>query len=150
MDVLRRNTDYALRAMLNLASHYGQKPVSAREVVRKEDISYHLACKMLQKLCKAKLVKSCMGPKGGFQLSRKPSKIGLLEVIEAIQGPVRLNRCLLGVDACPRRPRCGVSRKLDELQRHIESFLVGITLDELLGNSERKEQNAGKRMRVRK
>lgn len=150
MDVLRRKTDYALRAMVNLASHYGQKPVSAREVVRKEDISYHLACKMLQKLRKAKLVRSCMGPKGGFQLSRKPSKIGLLEVIEAIQGPVRLNRCLLGVDACPRRPRCGVSRKLDELQRHIESFLAGITLDELLGNSERKEQNAGKRMRVRK
>ena len=150
MDVLRRNTDYALRAMLNLASHYGQEPVSTREVVRKEDISYHLACKMLQKLRKAKLVRSRMGPKGGFQLSRKPSKIGLLEVIEAIQGPVRLNRCLLGVDACPRRPRCGVSSKLDELQRHIESFLAGITLDELLGNSERKEQNAGKRMRVRK
>ena len=132
MDVLRRNTDYALRAMVNLASHWGQGPISTRAVSQEMDIPYQLACKLMQRLHKAKLLKSCMGPKGGFRLNREPSKIHLLEIIEAIQGPVILNRCLVDVSACVRQPSCPVSRKLAKLQRSLEEFLSGITLDELL------------------
>ncbi len=132
MDVLRRNTDYALRVMVNLAIHYGQKSVSTREVAQGDDIPYQLACKILQKLRRAKLVVSCMGPKGGFSLSREPSKTTLMEIIGVIQGPVSLNRCLLAVDVCSRQKSCTVSKKLAELQKYIDSYLRGITLDELL------------------
>ncbi len=132
MDVLRRNTDYALRAIVGLAGHYRQQPVSARRLAKQQDVPYQLMCKILQKLHNAKLVESCMGPNGGFHLSREPSKISLLDVIVAIQGPVRLNRCLLGVSECPRQPKCGVSKRLAELQKHIDSYLGKTTLDELL------------------
>ncbi len=131
MDVLRRNTDYALRAMMNLAKHYKEELVSAREVAHEEDISYPVACKLLQKLHKAKLVESCMGSNGGFQLSRKPSKISLMEIIKAIQGPIRLNRCLLGLGVCSRQPNCAASKKLAELQECIDSHLRRITLGDL-------------------
>ncbi len=131
MDILRRNTDYALRAMVNLARHYGNSTVSTRALTAKENIPYQLACKLMQKLHNAKLVKSCMGPKGGFQLSRRPSKISVLEVIEVIQGPLALNRCLLRVDACPRQRICKVRLKLVELQRYVSSHLGSITLNEL-------------------
>jgi Rrf2 family protein len=140
MDVLRRNTDYALRAMVNLARHYQQKLVPTREVANQENISYQLTCKLMQKLHYAKLVKSCMGPNGGFQLSRKPSKISLLEVVEAIQGPVSLNKCLLGVDACEQQRNCAVSRELAGLQEYIDSYLRGITLDELLQDRGKKRK----------
>ena len=132
MDVLRRNTDYALRAMLNLASRWGQGPISTRAVSQEMDIPYQLACKLMQRLHKAKLLESCMGPKGGFRLNREPSKINLLEIIEAIQGPVILNRCLVDVAACVRQPSCPVNRRLAKLQRSLEEFLSGVTLDELL------------------
>lgn len=131
MDVLRRNTDYALRAMVGLARQDGQEPVSARWLAKEQNMPYQLTCKILQKLHNARLVESCMGPKGGFRLSRKPSRISLRDVIEVVQGPVQLNRCLLGVSECPRRPKCAVNKKLAELQRHIDGYLGEIKLDEL-------------------
>ncbi len=132
MDILRRNTDYALRAMVNLAGHYGQEPVSTKEIAQAEDISYQLACKLLQTLQNAGLVKSSMGPKGGFVLSRKPKNINMLEVIETIQGPVILNRCMFSKDVCKRRKNCKVTVKLSKLQNYISDYLEDITLDELM------------------
>jgi Rrf2 family protein len=132
MDILRRNTDYALRAMVNLTVHYGNEPVSTRSIAVEEDISYQLACKLMQKLQNARLVKSCMGPKGGFVLAREPTRINLLEVIEAIQGPVSVNRCLLENDACSRQSDCLISIKLESLQEYIENFLKDVTLAKVL------------------
>ena len=145
MDVIRRNTDYALRAMVNLAGHYGNEPVSARTISDEEEISYQLACKLMQKLHNAKLLESCMGPKGGFQLSREPAKINLLEIIELIQGPLRFNRCLLAIDACPRQKNCPVSEKLADLQKYMGNYLNDITLDELLRSRSVKSNGKKKR-----
>ena len=131
MDVLRRNTDYALRAVVSLAESFGDGALSTKELSKMGEIPYPLACKLLQKLQKKRLVKSSMGPNGGFRLSRDPSKITVLQVISAIQGPIRLNRCLLGVDECPRQPKCPISRKLAGLQKHIDDYLGGITLSDL-------------------
>jgi len=131
MDIVRRNTDYALRAMLNLAEHYQNQPLSTRTISTEEGISYQLACKLMQKLHNARLVESCMGPKGGFRLSRDPSRISLLEVIETIQGRIILSRCLLGDYNCPKQERCKVRTKLTELEESINSYLSGVTLDEL-------------------
>lgn len=145
MDVLRRNTDYALRAMVNLAKHYKKQSVSARQMAEQEGVSYQLACKLMQKLHNAGLVESCMGPKGGFRLSKKPSRISLLQIIAAIQGPIRLNRCLLGADACLLRPKCAISKKLEGLQNYIDSFLGGITLKELSHNKQAVKKSKDRR-----
>ncbi len=131
MDVVRRNTDYAARLMVHLAKRYGKGPVSTRTAASEEDVSYQLACKLMQKLHRSKLVKSSMGPKGGFGLGRKPSKISLLDVVEAIQGPITINRCLLSLDACSRRRICPVREKLAGLQKSISDGLAAITFDEL-------------------
>ncbi len=132
MDILKRNTDYALRAMVHLATHWKQGPASAKTLASQEDISYPLVHKLMQKLIKTQLVESSVGSKGGFSLSRRPSKISLLEIIETIQGPLRLNRCLLDVDSCLRQKNCPVSKKLTNLQKYMEKYLHGITLDDLL------------------
>jgi Rrf2 family protein len=134
MDVLRRNTDYALRMMVNLASHFNGEFISARQLASEGNFSYELGCKILQKLHDAKLVKSNMGPKGGFALNRKPSEITLMEIIVVLQGGIRLNRCLLGGEGCEFESECEIHTKLACLQLYIDGYLGGITLEEILHN----------------
>jgi Rrf2 family protein len=132
MDILRRNTDYALRLMVSLAKNYKNGSVSTRTLAEEQQVSYQLACKLMQRLHDARLVSSCMGPKGGFRLSRSPEQIGLLEVVDVIQGPLRLNRCLMSETACPRGGFCAIRRKITELQGHMEEYLGSVTLGDLV------------------
>jgi len=134
MDVLRRNTDYALRIMVDLANRFNGEFISARQLAEDGNFSYQLGCKILQKLHKTGLVKSDMGPKGGFALSREPSAITLMEVITTLQGGIRLNRCLLGGRGCEFEPECEIHTKLTCLQLYIDGYLGGISLQEILGS----------------
>ena len=131
MDVLRRNTDYALRVMVNLTRHFNGQLMSARQLATEGNFSHQLACKLLQKLCKAKLVRSMMGPKGGFALNREPSKITLMEIINLFQDGIRLNKCLMGGDGCEFQPECEISIKLASLQLYIDGYLGKISLEEV-------------------
>lgn len=75
-----------------------------------------------------------MGPKGGFNLGRAPAEINLLEVVEAIQGPITLNKCMLSSNACARQMSCSVRAKLLGVQETIVSSLAGITFEDLSQN----------------
>ena len=132
MDILRRNTDYALRLMVGLARNYEGDPVSTRTLAQEQEVSFQLGSKLMQRLHGARLVDSCMGPRGGFRLSRAPAEISLLDVVEVIQGPVRLNRCLIGDCACPRGRSCTVRPRITELQGHMEQYLNSVSLGDLV------------------
>ena len=139
MDVIRRNTDYALRLMINLARNFGKGPVSSKILAEKEEVSYQLTCKLMQKLNTAGLVKSQMGPKGGFFLEKKPSEITLAAVVDVIQGPVTLNRCFHEIGLCPRQSKCPINKRLTELQEYIGRFFKSITLSQFLESTNEKK-----------
>ena len=131
MDLIRRDTDYAFRFVAQLTTAYGDKrPLSARVLAKDNKVSYTLTCKILQKLAGAGIVKSTMGPKGGFQLSKKPEKTEFKQIVEAIQGPVSVNRCLMGKYQCPLKGTCPVHSKMAKLQSHINGYLKELTLQE--------------------
>jgi Rrf2 family protein len=140
MDVLRRNTDYALRIMVNLARHSNGELLSARLLAKQGNFSYQLGAKLLQKLVKANLVSSVMGAKGGFKLNKDPSKITIMEIIKLFQDGIRLNRCLPGGDGCEFKPDCELSTKLACLQLYIDGYLGGITLEEICRSQKRRKR----------
>jgi Rrf2 family protein len=136
MNILRKNTDYALRMMGNLAGNYGQGSVSVRTLARREDVSYQFACKILQKLQGAGLVESAMGPAGGYRLCREPEKITMLDVIQTMQGNITVNRCTDKDDNCPRQANCPVNSVLSRLQRNVDEFFAKVTLKDLLDSGD--------------
>ncbi len=148
MDIIRRNTDYALRAMVELAGNFGREPVSAKQLAARQEIPYQLACKLLQRLNKSGIIKSSMGPGGGFKLRKRPASITALEVVEAIQGPIRLNRCLFAKNSCRFSKHCKISPELARLQKRINEFLGGLTLQKL--SIEKKPELNAKTKRVRR
>jgi len=117
--------------MINLARHFDSEAVSTSMIAEKEEIPYQLACKIMQRLSKAGLVKSCMGTKGGFRLEKKPCKISLFDVIGAVQGPVLINKCSRHGFKCSQRSECPVTGKIEELQGFLEGYLKKISIDEL-------------------
>ena len=131
MDVIRRNTDYAIRAMIIVGQSKGDAPVSTRSIAETGGIPYQLACKIMQQLHKAGLVKSRMGPSGGFMLASESSSITLQDIVEAIQGAVSMNRCIGDITFCEHRPRCAVAAKLEDLQGRVNHFLSSVSLIDL-------------------
>ena len=132
MEIIRKKTDYAFRLMLNLSINYGEGAVSARILSTEEKVSYQLTCKLLQQLHDAGLIKSSMGPKGGYFLNKSPSEISLADIVRVIQSPIRLRDCLLGIDDCPKNSICSIQNELQKLGNYIDDFLNNLTLDQLM------------------
>ncbi len=132
MEILKRSSDYSLRALVGLAAVSDGQVVSARELAESQKLAEPLLRKLLQRLVKAGVVKSVQGVKGGFRLARRPEDISVLEVAEAVQGKLAVNRCFLGEDLCVNQGDCPLSAKLVAVQDHLVEFFKGITLADLL------------------
>ena len=91
----------------------------------------HLS-KVLQRLHKAKLVQSVRGPKGGFRLSRPAKEMSLLEVYEAIEGPLLAETCLLTTRVCDGK-QCILGGVLEKVHEQLSRHLSETTLADIAG-----------------
>jgi len=105
---ISRKIDYGLRAMVYLAAIPTGTVVPFREIARQMDVPEDFLAKILKTLVDQGLVRSTRGPHGGYQLAHPSTEISFLDVIEAVEGPVALNVCLDGDDACGRAPICSM------------------------------------------
>lgn len=130
--IIKSDTDYAMRMLVYLAMNGGAGPVSAAVLVETQKIPMDFAYKILQKLGRAKVVKSFKGPKGGFSLAQESHRITLLDVMEIVQGPLVIRPCVLDDDACPVRPTCPVSARLRKLQKNLRESMQNLTLAKII------------------
>lgn len=128
---LTRGTDYGIRGILYLATQPYEKVTLLHEIAKEQDIPETYLAKIFQDLTKAGLVRSHRGARGGFSLVRPPSQITLRQVIEALQGPISLNRCLDVGELCARSGACPISRVLRQAQAELLRGLDAATLDTL-------------------
>ena len=131
MKLISRNTDYAARAVCYIASQKGNI-VSVTDLVRALGIPRPFLRKILQTLNKKALLVSYKGKGGGFQLARSADRIFLLDLIEAFQGPFRLNECTFKKKVCPNRKKCFLKRKVDSIENYVFSQLGSVTVESIL------------------
>ncbi len=128
---LTRAADYAVRAMLHMSTLPFGSRVSLAVLADATGVPGTFLSKVLQALSRAELVESRRGPEGGFELRQPPAEITLLTVIEAIDGPVRLNACLGHDDGCERSSWCAAHPVWVEAQQAMAGVLSRATIAEL-------------------
>lgn len=107
---ITRQADYALRAMLYLARLGSNERAPTSDIAHKQHIPPSFLAKIISQLSIAGLIQTSRGAHGGVSMARSPEKISLLEVVEAIDGPIALNECTGNMascsfgDDCPLRP----------------------------------------------
>jgi Rrf2 family protein len=128
---LTRAADYGVRVMIHLASlPAGSRPNRA-ELAAAAECPEQFLSKVLQNLTRAGLVTSHRGNTGGFELSRSRRCASILEVVEAVEGPIRLNLCLASGDACERQSWGPAHVVWAEAQKTMADVLQKATIDDL-------------------
>ena len=130
---------YGARAMLELASHYGEGPIELREIARMQDISMKYLEQVIIPLRTAGLVKSVRGSKGGYSLGRPPAEICLNDVVETLEGPINLVDCLSDSKACKRSSFCVTRDIWADVAEAFHRVLKAITLEEMVRRRIEKE-----------
>ena len=122
---------YAVTAMLDLALHDGQGPVSLADISRRQDISLAYLEQLFAKLRRAGIVHSVRGPGGGYELDREPESIYVAEIIGAVDESVDTTRCQ-GSGDCQGGETCLTHFLWEDLSEQILGFLQGVSLADLV------------------
>lgn len=132
--------EYAIRAMVRLAAAGpAGRFVLLRDLVGPDRMPSHFVGKVLQSLVRADLLVSAKGRGGGFALGKSASQITLRDVVEAVDGPARLSRCILGFATCDDTQPCPQHDEWAEVRRRILEMLDRTTIADLNARLSRKQ-----------
>lgn len=103
---ITRQADYALRAVMYLAQMNSHQRAATSQIAEEQHIPPSFLAKIISQLSIAGLINTSRGARGGVTLARSANEISVLEVIEAIDGPIALNECTHSPDSCPFGDNC--------------------------------------------
>jgi Rrf2 family protein len=130
---LSRKSDYALRAVIYLARLSPERYGRVSEIAKAKGIPQAFLAQILPLLANRGVVKSQQGAHGGYTLARTPEEITFLEVIESVEGPLRLNKCVEGQhDDCSILDSCEMLHVWNRAQTQMVGFLQSVTMADML------------------
>ncbi|SHK65405.1 transcriptional regulator, BadM/Rrf2 family [Clostridium cavendishii DSM 21758] len=131
---ITQETDYALRIILYLCKLNEGTKLDAKTLAEKEMVPIRFLLKILRKLTHGGIINSFRGVKGGYTLALKPEKITLRMIMEIIDGPIYVAKCLSNNNNCNanRSPRCEMHVALNKVQRTLTNELDSINFRDIL------------------
>ncbi|HLO30795.1 MAG TPA: Rrf2 family transcriptional regulator [Anaerolineales bacterium] len=132
---LTRQADYAVRAVLHLAQNKNGDRTSTGSVAKQQHIPPSFLAKIISQLSIAGLLHTSRGARGGVTLARDPKEITLLEVVEAIDGPIQLNECVGDNGVCTFDIDCPIRSVWCEAQEELVARLRKTDFAQLLATS---------------
>lgn len=139
MKIPRKN-DYAVRALIDLAQHYGEGAILSGDIAARQGIPEPYLDHLLLSLRKAGLVVSRRGPQGGHMLSKPPAQIDLSEVIAALEGSPASPDCGEESRPCAYSPSCALRDVWQEVDAAADKVLRATTIATLAQCQRRREQ----------
>ncbi len=128
---ITRASDYAVRVLIHLASLPASTVVRQSDLAEITDVPGHFLSKVLQQLARSRLIRSQRGCGGGYKLAVPAQSISLLDAVQAIEGPVRLNQCVAEGASCERKTWCPAHRVWAEVQAAVVGVLGSASMSDL-------------------
>ena len=129
---LSRQADYAVRTMVDLASRPEDERVVMREISERQDVPLPFLAKIVRRLSEMQLARTYRGSAGGIALARPAADINLLEIIEALEGPLCLNLCTMQPSRCPRDAFCPAHPVWLQAQTYLTNLFRNTRLSDLV------------------
>lgn len=126
---------YAVMAMVDLAMHSDNKPISLADIADRQEISLSYLEQLFAKLRRGGLVRSVRGPGGGYLLAREDTETRISDIILAVDEPIRATRCTPGQPFGCRinKSRCMTHDLWEELGNQIYLYLSSVTVADVVG-----------------
>ena len=137
--------DYGVRALIELAHHFGEGPVQSAGIASRQSIPEPYLDQLLTALRRAGLIRSMRGPQGGHALIRDPHELRLSEAIVALEGSLAPIGCLEDPAGCPKTTSCSLRPVWCEVEAATMRILEGITIADLV---EREQAATGSRYAI--
>lgn len=140
--------EYGLRAMLDLALHYGRGPIALKQIAERQGISEHYLEQLMGGLRKAGLVVSVRGAQGGYQLAKSPPELTAGQVLRALEGDLEIrfhDDEPLGAHR-QQLPRYGTRHLWQALTERVAELVDSLTLSDLLAAAEAAQASEGEYM----
>jgi Rrf2 family protein len=130
---ITRQADYAIRAILFLAENDPGLRASTSQIAEQKHIPPSFLAKIISQLSIAGLIHTSRGARGGVSLAKPASEISIMEVVEAIDGPIALNQCTFtNLTNCPFGDSCPVHEMWVDAQQHLVTKLKSTTFQDFI------------------
>jgi Rrf2 family iron-sulfur cluster assembly transcriptional regulator len=148
--IYSQSSKYAIRAFVNLAHQPEGHFAMVKNIAEEEQIPSHFLAKILQQIARKGLLKSSKGPTGGFCLKVSPSKLKLIDIVDAVDGMSNFTACAGGLPECNSAQACSLCERWKPVQSRIMVFLGKTTIADLVRDSRKKADKPAKRKAARR
>jgi Rrf2 family protein len=131
---ITRQAEYAVRTVYYLAKQEPSVSIPTARIAKEQDIPTPFLAKIVLQLSGVGILHTSRGARGGVRLARPPAEISLLEIVEAVDGPIEINDCVLDESCCQRTPTCPVRHAWSEARAELVKHLSRANFGELVAN----------------
>lgn len=129
---ISKSAGYAVHGLGYLITRGKQEPIQISEIAAEQDVSKTYLAKIFQQLSTARIVVGHRGVTGGYLLARDASEITLVDVIEAVDGPIIRRHCCLGMFGCPIKTSCAVLDAFSYANQQFVDALINVTMQDMV------------------
>lgn len=137
MNKVHRKLEYSLMALKHMSLKRSGELTTAKEVSDAYHAPFEAVARSLQIMAQKGLLKSSAGVQGGYQISRDLKQVSLLELIEMMEGPTRIAKCMSSGEPCEIVGTCNIISPIQNLNQKLSDFYRSLTIQDILrGNTE--------------